>query len=265
MDRQVVRRRVANFTILLNYKIMSQIIWTTEKRKVADLKEWDKNPRKISKEAMSKLIDRIKKRGFHDIIKIDVDNTVLSGNQRKKALVAMKIEEIDVRVPNRALTEQERDQVALESNISDGEWDYGALGSFEEDILAEAGFSSAEMDKAFENKKEENFDVEKSVEENKKPNIKIGDLFKCGEHYLICGSSTDETVVRHLMKDEKAKVLFSSPPYNMGSNMYQDYEDDLKSEEYIDFNLNIIREWKKYLKGFIFGISAITEILGGNF
>lgn len=38
----------------------------------------------------------------------------------------------------------------------------------------------------------------------------------------------------------------------MAGKMYESYKDNLRSEEYVNFNLNVINNVKKYLKGFIF-------------
>jgi len=122
------------------------INWKIEKRKVSELKIWDRNPRTITESAFNKLKERIQKRGFHDVIKIDTDDTILSGNQRKRALEELKIKEVDVKVPDRKLTDKERDEVALESNISDGTFDYDILGNeFEVDDLLDIGFSEKEL------------------------------------------------------------------------------------------------------------------------
>jgi hypothetical protein len=122
------------------------INWSVDKRKVADLKLWDKNPRTITKEAFERLKDRIIKRGFHDVIKIDIDNTVLSGNQRKQALVDLGVEEVSVLIPDRKLTDEEREKIALESNRNDGVWDYDMLANdFDIELLKEVGFTEAQL------------------------------------------------------------------------------------------------------------------------
>lgn len=121
------------------------IQWKPEKRKVQDLKLWDRNPRKITKENFDRLKARIVERGMHDVLKIDLDNTVLSGNQRKQALVDLGVEEVFVMVPDRKLTDVERDQVALESNRNDGTDDFDMLANFDEQLLRDIGFSDEEL------------------------------------------------------------------------------------------------------------------------
>src|SRR6185295_9938672 len=123
-----------------------EIIWTTEKRKLKDLKNWEKNPRKITKEAFEKIKDRISKRGFHDIIKLDTEDNVLSGNQRKRALEDLGIEEVNVLVPSRKLTDKEKKEIVLESNLNDGIWDFDILGNeFEMETLQEVAFPEMSM------------------------------------------------------------------------------------------------------------------------
>ena len=54
------------------------------------------------------------------------------------------------------------------------------------------------------------------------------------------------------MGGKLARLVFTSPPYNMAGGMYENYEDNLKSEEFIKFNLKVIENCKEFLKGFIF-------------
>ena len=48
------------------------------------------------------------------------------------------------------------------------------------------------------------------VEKRTKP----GDLWKLGNHRLLCGDSTNPEDVSKLMDGQKAKILFTSPPYS---------------------------------------------------
>lgn len=85
-----------------------------------------------------------------------------------------------------------------------------------------------------------------------KENIKYGDLFQLGNHRLICGDSLDDEIVDKLLDGKTAKMLFTSPPYNMAANLYENYKDKKESNEYIEFNLNILKKWKEKLNGYIF-------------
>ena len=59
---------------------------------------------------------------------------------------------------------------------------------------------------------EDDFDPDKPVETV----CKKGDIWKLGNHRLMCGDSTDAGSVALLMDGEKADIAFSSPPYNAG-------------------------------------------------
>ena len=47
------------------------------------------------------------------------------------------------------------------------------------------------------------------------PKSKLGDLYKLGNHYLLCGDSTDTTAFERLMHGEKADMIFTDPPWNV--------------------------------------------------
>lgn len=124
----------------------NQLEWHVEKREVGSLKEWEKNPRKISEEEFLKLKASITARGFHDVLKIDTDSTIISGHQRRKALLDLGIKEINVMVPSRPLTEQERDIIAVESNRHRGTFDFDILANrFDIADLEAAGFNADEL------------------------------------------------------------------------------------------------------------------------
>ena len=114
--------------------------WKVEKRKLSELRRWNKNPRTISEEEFNKLVESIKRKGDHDILKINVDNTVISGNQRLEAFKVASAEEVDVKVPDRKLTEKEMEEISLESNRHGGDWDLDKLANeFDAKILNSTG------------------------------------------------------------------------------------------------------------------------------
>jgi len=186
------------------------ILWSTEKRKLAELKNWEKNPRTITEEDFNKLKERIEKRGFHDVLKITPDNTVLSGNQRLRALKELGIDEVDVKVPDRELTQEEMEQVALESNVSDGAWDYDKMANeFDQTMLDELGVDIGELDVDVDAEEDE------VPEPPKEPKAKLGEIYQLGEHRLMCGDSTKTEDVEKLMDGQKADMVFTDPPYGI--------------------------------------------------
>lgn len=136
------------------------IKWTPEKRRLSDLKDWERNPRTITGDAFAKLKSRIEQRGFHDVVKVDTNGVILSGTQRRKALAELGVEEVWAMVPDRELTEEEREKVVLESNRNDGEWDWGALKGFDMPTLLDVGFAEQELRVNFGMNSAANVDLE---------------------------------------------------------------------------------------------------------
>ncbi len=233
---------------------MKQLSWTTEVREVKDLLPWAENPRKISKDGLEKLKDKIRQNGFHDVIVIDTDNTILSGNQRRVALTQLNVKEVNVLVPNRKLKEKERRTIGIESNVSDGEWSFEKLKSFNLDILQFAGFDEKELVKFWDEEKDtrdDNFEVDKELKKIKTPKTERGDLIIMGDHKLLCASSTDINAVQKLFGEHKATALYSDPPFNIGlsydkgvgnkSNYGGSFVDNQSPEEYKEFIRKVMK------------------------
>ena len=197
---------------------LAPLTWRAEKISVNKLKVWVKNPRKITKEALEKLKQRIISRGFHDVIKVDTDYTILSGNQRKKALIELGITEVIALIPDRPLTEEERNNVALESNTNDGDWDFDLLKDFNLDDLLDIGFDADELNSAWADHldvEDDEFNEDEEIKEITTPITKLGDLIELGTHRLLCGDSTNLEVLRKLLGDEKVSAIYSDPIYNL--------------------------------------------------
>ena len=224
---------------------MQKLVWRAEVRKVEDLVIWDKNPRTISPAKFSKLIKRIKDRGFHSSIVIDTDNTILSGNQRKEALLHLGVKDVNVLVPNRKLTEEERNKIALESNLNDGEWNFEALKLFELDTLLDVGFDQIELSKFWDEDnevKEDKFDIEKELKKIVNPKTKLGDVIHLGYHKIICGDSTKQETLTKLFKEEKASMIYSDPVYNININ----YDGGIGGKKDYGGNVNDTRTFEEY-------------------
>lgn len=206
---------------------MEELFWTTEQRRVRDLIPLDFNPRKVTEEKQRKLIDSINTFNLVEIPVINQDNKIIAGQRRFEALwyAGRQDELIDVRVPNRILTDGEVKRYCLISNTHAGEWDFTKLEEFFSDINYQDIISglpdintdlpSAELVTA---KKEEQREV---VEDEfyeplpANPVTKTGDYYELNNHRLLCGDSTDRQAVERLMGGVLAQMVFTDPPYNV--------------------------------------------------
>lgn len=121
--------------------------WTTEKRRLTDLKENRINPRKISKKQKSDIEESLDHFSLAEIPAINRDNTIIAGHQRIGILKERNPNiEIDVRVPEFQLTEEQVKEYMVRSNKNTGEFDYQMLETFyDADKLVEWGFEKTEL------------------------------------------------------------------------------------------------------------------------
>ena len=119
---------------------MEKIIWKTEKRKLSDLKPCEWNPRKASKKQTDDLGRSLEKFSLADPLIINTDNTLVGGHFRTKVLKEKGVDEVDVRVPNRELTEEEVKELNIRLNKNSGEFDWDLLANFDMDFLQDVGF-----------------------------------------------------------------------------------------------------------------------------
>lgn len=106
-------------------KLLAPLEWSTVQRLIKNLVPCDFNPRQISDAELKKLKESLEKFNLVEIPVIDTDNTLIAGHQRIAALFMLGRgeDEIDVRIPNRKLTEEEFKEYMLRSNIHNGEFD----------------------------------------------------------------------------------------------------------------------------------------------
>ena len=152
---------------------------------------------------------------------IDTDNKIIAGHQRLRVLQLLNRgqELIEVRVPNRKLTEKEFEQYLLTSNAVHGDWDYdGLLKNFDTEMLLDIGFSDSELSNLWDAQLEvenDEFSVEKELAKIKKPKTKLGQIIQLGPHRLIAGDATDPAVIKKLLGKEQASMLYLDPVYNL--------------------------------------------------
>ncbi|WP_429845316.1 site-specific DNA-methyltransferase [Brevibacillus sp. FIR094] len=63
--------------------------------------------------------------------------------------------------------------------------------------------------------KEDDFDVEKALNDIFEPETKPGDIWRLGRHILMCGDATSEQDVKRLMDGQQAALVVTDPPYNV--------------------------------------------------
>lgn len=191
------------------------ITWTEQTWPIERVKGYQRNPRKITKEQFERLKSAIESVGFHHPIAVDIDGTIISGNQRYRALCELGHKEVRVSVPSRQLTDKEFRQIVVQGNVSNGIWDTEIL-SADNDIEELVAWGLSEDWLLGEQKK-----IEPDEKDDEAPPVpkqaftKRGDIWLLGDHRLMCGDSTLKGDVDMLMNGEKADMVFTDPPYGV--------------------------------------------------
>lgn len=186
--------------------------------KIKDLNPAEYNPRKISREAMSQLKKSLEK--FESVepavVNINPDrlNVIVGGHQRIKAAKALKWKEFPCVEVNLPIEEEKELNVRLNKNT--GEFDFELLETnFDVNDLEEWGFDPDELNFSIDEEVEEVEGEDDIPEVAEDPVSRMGDLWKLGNHVLMCGDSTVQEQVDILMAGNKAAMIFTDPPYKI--------------------------------------------------
>jgi DNA modification methylase len=240
--------------------------WNIQKIKLADLKAATYNPRTISDEAMAGLSHSIERFGMvQPIVWNKRTGNIVGGHQRFKVLAEKGVAETDVVVVDMDTNEEIALNVTLNNPSIQGEFTSsvgellkdlaGQLGDgFEELRLNDLKKSLTSMIKQGQDPVDAEPQISKADELNETWKVETGQLWKLGQHRLLCGDSTKVEDVKRVMGGEKATLIFTDPPYGVsvaaknktlnefknkrgrsgGSNETTIVDDDLPPDELLD-------------------------------
>ena len=182
-----------------------------EEISLKDLKPYERNAKKHDNRQIENVAESIKQFGFAQPLVVDKDNVVIIGHCRLLASKRLGLDKVPcVRLDN--LTDEQVQKLRLLDNkLNESEWDIDLLL---EDIPA-LDFSDFDIDWGLPEEEEEVEIVEDKAPEEAEPRCKLGDLWQLGNHRLICGDSTDASVIDRLMDGARAELLLTDPPYGV--------------------------------------------------
>jgi len=194
--------------------------------------------------------------------------TVVAGNGTMVAARSLGWTEITVaRVPDDWSADQVKAYALADNRSAElAEWDEQVLAAQLLE-LTEAEFDVELL--GFELPADELQDViEDDMPEVVEPKTKLGDVWQLGKHRVMCGDSSDRDTVDKLMRGEKAKIVYTDPPYGM--NLDTDYTkmgDGGKSHRAViaddkQFNARFLLDTFSYCKEiFLWGADYYVETL----
>jgi len=205
-----------------------------EYRKVEALIPYARNPRTHSDAQITKIAASIVEYGWTNPVLVDGDNGIIAGHGRLAAARKLGLDQVPVIELAHLTTAQKRALVIADNRLAlDAGWDEEMLALELAELseagyeLALTGFENIEIDALLadatppeeEPAAQDDADSEEPDAADDVPDApvvpvsRVGDVWAIGSHRLICGDSTDRTVVAALMQGDAAQLCFTSPPY----------------------------------------------------
>lgn len=171
-------------------------------------------------EQIEALAEHFKYQGFRNpIIVSNQSGEIVSGNGRYLAAIRAGLKELPVVYQDFESPEQEYAYHVADNGLNLwSELDFSGINADIPDLgpdfdIAMLGLKDFEIEPA-DKYEDKDADETPEVEENIH-NVKLGQIWKLGEHRLMCGDSTNEAAVAALMNGEKADMVHTDPPYNV--------------------------------------------------
>lgn len=187
---------------------------------IDELKPYKRNPRN-NDGAVDAVAASIKEFGFKVPIVIDTDGEIIAGHTRLKAAQKLGLAEVPCIIADDLTPDQIKAFRLADNKTAElAEWDFDLLQLELEDIkldMADFGFDTTETPGE---PYEDNYEPEPPAE----PNTKPGEMFKLGNHYLLCGDATSAASYARLTGGGLLDLLLTDPPYNV------DYEGKTKDK-----------------------------------
>lgn len=182
-----------------------------------------RNARTHSDEQVKQIAASIREFGFNNPILIRDDLTVIAGHGRLAAAKVLGLKEVPTISLAHLTPLQVRAYVLADNKLAlNAGWDDEMLALELKDIEMEGfdisltGFDEIEVGALLADKTEEGLTDEDEVPEvPEEPRTRIGDVWVCGNHRVMCGDSTRIDAVSKLMKGKKAELVFTDPPYGV--------------------------------------------------
>lgn len=199
-----------------------------EYRYVDSLIPYARNARTHSDEQVAQIAASIREFGFNNPVLVDGNKGVIAGHGRILAARKLNLSSVPVIELGHLSDTQKRAFILAENKLTErGGWDSDLLSVELADLqdagfdLELTGFDDSELksyldqddEKPVANPLDSSVNVETPTEVPAKVVSRLGDVWKIGEHRLICGDSTSHQVVLTLMEGQDAALCFTSPPY----------------------------------------------------
>lgn len=225
-------------------------------KSINSIKVYDNNPRNNDK-AVDSVAKSIEDFGFKVPIVIDNDNIIVTGHTRYKASIKLGFEKVPCIIADDLTEEQIKAFRIADNKTSEiSSWDMELLNKELKELndleinMIDFGFKENEL--TFDEIIEDDFELDEETIKNKIPATKLGQIYKLGNHRLMCGDSTSIDDVKRLAGSINMDLLITDPPYNIN------YEGKTKDKLVIK---NDNMEENKFIKFLIDSFAAADSVM----
>jgi DNA modification methylase len=190
---------------------------------IATLIPFAKNSRTHSDAQVAQIAASIREFGFTNPVLIDEANGIIAGHGRVMAARKLKLTEVPCIRLSHLSDAQKRAYVIADNKLAlNAGWDEAMLKLELADLKALdfdldlTGFDTDEIEALLaENGTEGLTDPDDTPEPPVEPVTRPGDVWVCGQHRVMCGSSLEMTAMERLCGDQRVDMLLTDPPYNV--------------------------------------------------
>lgn len=190
---------------------------------IATLIPFAKNSRTHSDAQVAQIAGSIREFGFTNPVLIDEANGIIAGHGRVMAARKLKLTEVPCIRLAHLSDAQKRAYVIADNKLAlNAGWDEAMLKLELADLKALdfdldlTGFNTDEIDALLAEKGAEGLtDPDDTPEPPVEPVTRLGDVWVCGQHRVMCGSSLEMTAMERLCGDQRVDMLLTDPPYNV--------------------------------------------------
>lgn len=191
-----------------------------------DLKPNPRNARRHSQKQLHQIAASIREFGFNSIVVVDEDGVILVGHGRVEGARLAGLAAVPVLRVGHLSSEQKTAFALADNKIAlNSDWEMDQLRVLWRELVGAdinfdvevTGFGTAEIDLLVDGEGErgsaDRSDAVPPVAEEAVS--RPGDLWALGEHRLLCGDACDAACYADLLGDERARLVFTDPPYNV--------------------------------------------------
>ena len=193
-------------------------------KKINELKPYENNSRTHDESQIKQICESIKEYGWTNPVLIDEKGMIIAGHGRVLGAQKLGIKEVPCIVLSGLTEAQKKAYVIADNKMAlNAGWNEELLKTELENLkeldfdLELTEFNIDELDELFKEDEEEQEIIEDDfdIKPPEEPKAKLGDIYKLGNHRLMCGDSTSEEDVAKLMNGVKADMVFTDPPYGV--------------------------------------------------